>query len=142
MPLKTGEMTKGETAFLAAYVELGDRAKAERRAGIAAGTGWRILARPAIQAQLVERQVTRVTSELLPLALDTLKEIMSNARAPAAARVQAAKIVVDRGLPAGEDGRTKELHEMTPDELAQAIATLEGQAAALARPVPQGGVFD
>ncbi len=142
MPLKSGQLSKGESAFLDAFAGLGDVPKAERMAGIAAGTGSRILARPAIQTEMVQRQQARLASEALPIAITTLIEVMTNAKSPAAARVAAAKIVVDKGMPQDGDGRTKELHELTPEEIAKAIDTLTMQAATLAKPVPSGEVFD
>jgi hypothetical protein len=135
MPLKDGSLTRGEAAFIAAYVETGDREKAERSAGLMPKSGYAVLARAEIQTQIRAQQLARLTAEALPMAVSTVIEIMQSTKAPAAARVQAAKLVIDRALPAGEGGQTKELHELTPDELASAIATLETQAASMARPV-------
>jgi hypothetical protein len=142
VPLPSGDLTRGEQAFVAAYADTGDRAKAEKLAGIPAGTGYRIMARPEIAKRITERQTARITCELLPIAVDTLLDVMTNAKSPAAARVQAAKIVIDRALPVDDRGVPKDLAEMTPEELAQAISTMEGMAAAMAKPVPNGGIFD
>ena len=98
--------------------------------------------------QITQQQLGRITSEAVPLAVQTLIEIMQNGKAPASARVQAAKVVIDRGLPSDGNGVAKELHEMTPEEIGQAIAALEGQAGALAKdvtptkPDPIGGIFE
>lgn len=142
MPLPDGRLTRGETAFIAAYADVGDRAKAEKIAGIPAGTGYRIMARPEISKRITERQVARITCELLPIAVNTLQDVMTSAKSPAAARVQAAKIVLDRALPVDETGTTKDISEMTPEELAQAISAMEGMAAAMAKPVSDSGIFD
>lgn len=145
MPAKNGALTLKEKNFLVAFAKHGDRRKAEQAAAIAAGGGYQILARPEIQKRIVAEQTARLTYDALPLAVETLVSVMRSDKAPAAARVQASKIVLDRALPTDGTGNHKELHEMTPDELAAAIATLEGQAAAMARPVnepDQGGVFD
>lgn len=145
MPLKDGSLTRGEAAFIAAYVESNDREKAEKAAGLMPKSGYAVLARPEIQAQIRAQQLARLTAEALPMAVSTVIEIMQSSKSPAAARVQAAKLVIDRAMPAGESGQTKELHELTPDELAHAIATLEAQAASMAKPIngpDPGAIFD
>lgn len=145
MPRKDGSLTPTEQRFLDEYASSGNRAEAERKAKIAPRHGYNIIARPAVQAELVARQSARITADALPLAIDTICSIMRNANAPAGARVQAAKIVLDRALPSDETGQRKEIHEMSPEELAAAIANLESQAAALAKPVQPAsdpGVFD
>ena len=142
MPYKDGSLTRGEQAFAVAYAELGNVAAAEKKAGIAATSGYHVLKRPEVQREIVAQQTARMTAEALPLAVQTLINVMGSDKAPAAARVQAAKVVLDRTLGTGEDGRTKEVHEMTPEELAQAINTMEAQAAALAKPIPAPNIFD
>ncbi len=142
MPYKDGSLTRGEQAFAVAYAELGNVAAAEKKAGIAATSGYHVLKRPEVQREIVAQQTARMTAEALPLAVQTLINVMQSDKAPAAARVQAAKVVLDRTLGTGEDGRTKEIHEMTPDELAQAINTMEAQAAALAKPVSVPNPYD
>ena len=68
--------------------------------------------------------------------------LMGSEKAPAAARVQAAKVVLDRTLGSAGESQTKDVHEMTPEELAQAISTLEAQAAKLATPVNVPSPFE
>lgn len=148
MPLKDGTLTRGEIAFIEAYSEHNDRKKAEKQAKLRPGSGYPILSRPEIQKQIVQRQTARLTSDALPTAVETLIEIMGNRKAPAAARVQASKVVLDRALPVHGDGRLKELHEMTPEEIAQSIAQLEQKALTMAKDVTpdqgaqKGGIFD
>ena len=144
MPLKTGELTRTERAFIEAYMDSEDREKAEKKARLAPRSGYGILARPAIQAEILARQTARLTADALPVAVKTLIDIMGNAKAPAGARVQAAKVVLDRALPQTDDGRVKDLHELTPDEVAAAIAALETQASQAARdvtPPDPGAIF-
>lgn len=148
MPFKDGSLTRGEKAFIDSYSEHGDRKKAEKAAGFRPGSGYAVLARPEIQKQIVQHQTARLTSDALPAAVETLIEIMQNKKAPAAARVQASKVVLDRALPVDGSGKLKELHEMTPEEIAQSIATLEQKASAMAKdvtpdPSPEkGGIFE
>lgn len=142
MPLKDGSLTRGEQAFAMAYAELGDVKAAEKKAGIATNHGYAVLKRPEVQREIVAQQTARMTAEALPLAVQTLINVMGSEKAPAAARVQAAKVVLDRTLGAAGEGQAKDIHEMTPDELAQAIATLEQQAASMAKPVSAPDIFD
>ena len=119
-----GGLTRGELAFSEAYVRLGDREAAEKAAGIAPLSGYKVLKRPEVQREIVAMQTARLTAEALPIAVQTLINVMQSDKAPAAARVAAAKVVLDRTLGANGEGLTKEIHELTPDELAQAINKL------------------
>ena len=141
MPLKSGRLTEREEKFIDSYVIHGDRERAERDARLAPRGGYQILARPEIQRRVLAEQAARLTCDALPVAVSTLIEIMQNKKAPAAARVQAAKVTIDRAMPQAEGGQHKEIHEMTAEEIAQAINTLEAQAAAAAKPVG-GNVLD
>ena len=147
MPLKSGAFTPKEDAFLLAYLDTGSRQEAERKAKLRPGSGYAVLKRDEVQREIVARQVAILTSEALPAAVATVLEIMRNPKAPAAARVQAAKLTFDRVLPHHADGSGKEPHEMTPEELASAIDKLESIAAGKARAIeppeqPAGGIFD
>ena len=148
MPIKTGALTPQEEKFVQALADSGDPAYAFKKAGYKGSRNLSyVLKRPAIQAAVVQTQQARLTSEALPCAVNTILEIMRNPKAPAAARVQAAKLTFERVLPAHSDGSAKEPHEMTPEELAQAIDKLESIAAGKARQVEPPsdtppGVFD
>ena len=142
MPLKDGSMTRGEREFAIAYAALGNVALAEKKAGIAVNHGYAVLKRPEVQREIVAQQTARMTAEALPLAVQTLINVMGSDKAPAAARVQAAKVVIDRTLGAGEGGQAKEIHELTPEELAMAISKLEAQAASMATPVSAPDPFN
>jgi hypothetical protein len=147
MPLKSGRFTSKEELFLQAYAETGNREVAEKRAKLAPAQGWKVLQREPIQREIVARQVAILTSEALPAAVSVVLEIMRNPKAPAAARVQAAKLTFDRVLPSHAEAGAKEPHEMTPEELASAIDKLESIAAGKAKPMqeiegPKPGVFD
>lgn len=147
MPLKNGAFTPKERKFLDAYAATGSRELAEKKAGYAPTMAWQVLQREDVQREIVARQVAIMTSEALPVAVATILEIMRNPKAPAAARVQAAKLTFDRVLPSQGDTGGKEPHEMTPEELAAAIDKLESIAAGKARAIeppeaPAGGIFD
>ena len=142
MPTKNGALTRQETVFLEEYEKHGDRERAERKAGYRANHGYVVLNRPEIQRRITAAETGRLYAEGLPAAVSTLIEIAKGAKYPAAARVQAAKAIMDRTLGADGSGPAKELHEMTPDEIAQAIANLEAQASAAAVDVTPSGPVD
>ena len=84
----------------------------------------RALARPAIQAEIARIQTEKLFTEALPAAVQCLVSIIRNDKAPSGARVQAAKVVLDRTLGSDEAARAKEPSEMSPDELAREIDKL------------------
>lgn len=150
MHRKPGQLTEQERAFAAAYAATGDKAEAAKRAGYAhpRANAPLIAARPAVMAEFARLQEERITNQLLPLAVDCLAEIMGNPKAPAGARVSAAKVVIDHAL-GDSEGRTKEIHEMSREEIDAAISKLSREASERARPVieleaepPGEGVFE
>lgn len=83
------------------------------------------------------RDMTKHTmhTELIGLALDTLKDLLRNPKTPANARFNAAKYVTDKVWPTGVDGQPKDPHEMSAEELATAIDKFEQAAMAKAREI-------
>ena len=149
MPLKTGALTPQEVKFVEALAETGDAKYAFKTAGYKGARNLSfVMKRPAIQAAVIETQRARLANEALPAAVACILEIIRNPKAPAAARVQAAKLTFDRVLPSQVDSGGKEPHEMTPEELAAAIDKLEAIAADKAKPIEpaqiaeQGDIFD
>jgi hypothetical protein len=146
VPRKSGKITPQETAFARAYAATADRALS----GVAARyarpleAADRNLAKPAVLAEIAREQTARLFNEALPAAVNCLVEVITNSKAPAGARVQAAKVVMDRTLGDAGAGQSKEPHEMTAEELTQAIERLEQVASGRAKPVAQpaeGDVF-
>ena len=129
------ELTKREEAFVQHYAEHGDRKAAEKYAGYAAGSGLSALNKPEVIQRITSQQLARVKADALPLAISTLISIMENPKSPANARVQASKIVLERGLPVEEGTGNKALHEMSAAEISEMINKLEGQAVARAKDV-------
>ncbi len=144
MPLKTGRMTMREQSVARVYADTGSQGFAAHKAGISLSGAGKALDRPAVQAEIARLQTERLFNEALPLAVACLVEIMQNAKAPAGARVQAAKLTFDRTLGVLDGAQGKEAHEMSGSELADAIARLEDIAAARAKPItpPESSVFD
>lgn len=146
MPTKSGKVTRQETAFATVYVATGDAKYSAHAAGYAqpGRDAGRNMQKAGVLAEIARQQTQRLFEEALPAAVGCLVEIITNSKAPAGARVQASKIVMDRTL--GEDaaGQSKEPHEMTAEEIAKRIDELERVASARAKPVepaPEGDVF-
>lgn len=155
MPLKNGKLTRVERKFSETYAATGDATYSGTKAGYALphARASEALQRPAVQAEIRRIQTERLFKDALPLAVTTLCSIMADERQAAGARVQASKIVLDRTLGDAGAASAKEPHEMSPDELAKAIADAKLRAAALehvaadrAKPIldhePQPGIFD
>ena len=147
MPLKNGRMTYKEIRIAEAMATSGLPAYAAQRAGSSVTNVSRALQRPAVQAEIARQHNEILFRDILPLAIAAHKRILSDPRAPAGAVVQAVKLAYDRTLGSEDGARPKEAHELTPDELAESIATLERIAADRARLVgadrpAELGIFD
>lgn len=130
-------MTYAEKRIAEVMAETGSRKLASIEAGVSPTSGAvaKALARPAVQEEIRRQQVEKLFKDALPAAVTCLIGIMTDDKAPAGARVQASKVVLDRTLGAAEDGTRKEPHEMTAEEIADAIGKLEAMAAERAKPV-------
>ena len=137
MPLKDGTMTPAETKIASAMAATGDRAYAQRVANVSQPAVSKALQRPAVQAEIARQQVERLFAEALPAAVTCLVNLIQNEKAPAGARVQAAKVVMDRTLGRDDAEGAKAPHEMTGEELAKAIEELSRLASEKAKPVLQ-----
>lgn len=140
MPNIDGEFTKGELAFLDHYAIHQDRVKAEKHAGVASRVGYAILARPAVQAEL-QRRLRVDLLDLGTLAVAKIKHHLTSEKIPAAVAQKAAEYVLNEMKEAGIEGATKDLHEMTADELASMISHLDARKASLATPVNEPNPF-
>lgn len=136
-------LTPQERIFARAVANTGDKVYAAKEAGYrgpARVTAQKATSRPAVQAEIVRASLDRLHSEALPMAVGTLIAIMSDAKMPAGARVQAAKLVFDRTLGSQDAaGDVKQDHELTADEIARRIDALSRIAMERARDVtPEG----
>ena len=152
-PRRGGELTQQEQRFVQAMADTGDPAYALKKAGYKGErNASQVLRRPAVQQAIVETQAARLVHEILPLATQAHVNLLSNPKTPASAQVAAVKLAYDRAFPDHQDAAGKEPHEMTPDELAEAISRsvaaiekMETIAAGKARVIeakPDPGVFD
>lgn len=94
---------------------------------------------PHVAAAIRMERARYISGELANIATGTLRNILTDSEAPAAARVQAARTVLEMS---GEIGRGKKdadedkpLSEMTPDELTRLIDRWTEERASLAKPV-------
>lgn len=108
----------------------GNGAEAARRAGFAADSAaqaaYRLMRLPHVQASVRMEQERVLKGHLASKALYVLEQIMDDENAPAGARVDAAKTVLDRaGLPALRQTEItvleKPLNEMSTYELEEFI---------------------
>lgn len=154
MPDLKGRLTDQEKKYVEVVARTGDPRLAAKEAGYKAPhvSAYQKLANPTILAEVQRIQTEKLVTELAPIALATLTDIMTSKTAPAGARVQAAKVVLDKGGIGvkGADADGKEPHEMSGDELAQAIQRLTSEVEerrrptieAVATPVPEASIFD
>jgi phage terminase small subunit len=148
MPFKGGRMTPRERLFAKAYAVTGDAATAGKKAGYESEAGlYGALHRPAVLEEIAKHQDELMRGDLLPKAVSALNVMLTDERTPYNVRFQAAKFTIEYSKAQG-DGVTKEAHEMTAEELAQAIAQLKATTAAYeiakadrARPVIDGDLF-
>jgi len=94
---------------------------------------------PKISSFLRQERQKFYQVELATLAGSTLKQVMKDPDAPAAARVSAARSALelagDLGRKDGADMNGRSLAELTPDELGGLIDRWEGERAAIAKDV-------
>ena len=147
MPIKSGGMTPSEKKFSEVFAATGSQKFAGQEAGYKSSAGASMaMARPAVQAEIVRVQTERLFKELLPLAVEAHIALLRDARTPAGARVKAVRRVYDRTVGGDDKGAGKEAHEMSADELANALEKLKREASDRSKPViehePNPGVFD
>ncbi len=146
-------LTRKEKQFSRAYAAAGSLSEAARKAGYVDHTGGvKALRKPEVQAEIAREQTARLFNEVLPLAIQVHLDLLASPTTPAGAKVQAVKLAYDRTLGTEAADKTKDPHEMSPDELARALAEAKLKAAALesvkadrARPVIEadaGDVFE
>lgn len=140
MGVKPGRLTRQERMFAQHMADTGDKRYAAEKAGYAVPvqTADKMVKKPHVMAEVARLQTQRLYNDALPAAVDCLISILTDTKAPAGARVQASKVVLDRTLGAQEGAQAKEPHEMTGEELARAIEqldVLEAEALKRAKPV-------
>lgn len=140
-------LTSKQREFVRALVTLGDcPAAAARRAGYShpAGTAYALMRLPHVQIAVRQERARLFDGDLANVAAGTLRTIMMDDTAPAAARVSAARTVLEVTR---EIGRRQEdtpedrpLSEMSADELADLIERWKSERASMARDLDPGEV--
>lgn len=141
------EMTDREDDFVMHFVQYGDAIKAAEAAGYAqAGVQGRAIARRPRVAAAIRIETTRRMQHMAPVALTVLDKIMRDEKAPAGARVDAAKTILDRANYVSDPKRSdrsdeiKPLAEYSMQELEDLVQRLEAQRGSEARDVtPDSG---
>jgi hypothetical protein len=142
MPLKNGNLTHTERRIAETMAVTGDAQLTATKLGLSGPGVYKALQRPAVDAHRHKAAQAALDNELLPLAINAHRRILSDPRTPAGAVVQAVKLAYDRTLGSEDAGKTKEPHEMTPEELAQAIGLLERVAADRAKVITPSTIVD
>ncbi len=155
MPRKDGTLTPKEAAFAGYMAASGDATYSAARAGYTAPQvdGWRKSNDPALAAVVKRAQMARLTNELLPAALNTLQNVLSDDKETSRNKLTAVGLVLRYTVGQDQNGvEAKEPHEMTAAELQERIERLRREQSERAKPViehdagpdagPEAGVFD
>lgn len=107
-----------------------------------AQAAYRLLRLPHVASAVRDARARLIDGDLANVALDTLRVVMTDSDAPAAARVSAARTVLEMSGELKKDGSDasveKRLHEMSADELAAVIDRWESQRSAMAKDITPG----
>ena len=141
------DLTPMQRQFVTELVRKGGTpTQAARSAGYQAPAvaSYDLLHLPHVQAAIRHERERYISGELANVATGTLHAILVDQAAPASARVQAARTVLEMS---GEIGRHRQtadqdrpLSELSADELAGLIDKWTAERAALARPLEPGEV--
>lgn len=127
LKISKADLTEKQLAFVQAYAEGCSAGEAALKSGYATReVGYQVVRSPAVQKALHEWRENMIQTEGANLAIRTMIALMQPGNA-GGVRFQAAKYMLDaagHGVKDGE-GQTKDLHEMTADELEAAIAKLD-----------------
>ena len=136
MPDKSGRLTHQEQTFVQRFAATGDAREAAQAAGYKSrASEHQLTLRPQIMAEIGRVQAERLMIEGLPAAVECLIGLVRNSHAPAGARVRASEVIIHRTIGDKSDGREKEPHEMTAEDIAKRLDELERLAASRAKPV-------
>ena len=135
------KLSEQAAAFIEARVNGKNQTEAAKIAGDAhpAQSGYTLMKSPGIVAKIQQERQKLYQTDLANCATTTLKEIILDKDAPQSARIAGCRTVLEVcnmiGKHSTKDNDSKALHEMTPDQLAGLINTLESTKAAMARPL-------
>lgn len=133
---KPKRMTRRERIAARVYAATGSVSAAAKQAGYAGHPGASMaLSKPHVQAEVARVQLERITTELLPLAVDVHARLLRDERAPAAARVAAVRLAYEYGSRLGLATDDKPIDQLSAAEIAERIERLQAARAERARPI-------
>lgn len=137
MPKKGGKLTPQERTFARHLAATGNQTEAARKAGYAhpAVAGSTVAARPLVAAEAQKISMARLQNEVLPLAIERHLAILADKKANGPTLTKAIELAYKYGFSGDNAARDKQPHEMTGEELAEAIAALKRAAADKAKPI-------
>lgn len=141
------DLTPMQRAFVTAIVRNGvNPTKAAEMAGYSTPrtAGFDVMRLPHVHAAIRLERERYISGELANVATGTLQAILTDKEAPAAARVQAARTVLEMSGEIGRHKRSSEderpLSEMSAEELAGLIDKWQAEKAALATAIDPADV--
>lgn len=137
MPDKAGKMTHRERIWAERFGGTGDAKYAAEKAGYAfpEQSAAKNLQKPEVMELARRETLTRITNEILPLAAQRHVDLLKDPKTQGQTLNRAIEMAYRYGLAEATGGKEKQAHEMTAEELAQAIAVLQRVAADKAAPV-------
>lgn len=139
--LRGADLTQMQRTFVATLVRQGcSPTQAARIAGYSSPrtAAYDLLRHPSVQTALAFERTRYISGELANVATSTLHAVMTDPDAPAAARVAAARTVLemsgDLGRARQEASDERALSELSADELGSLIERWQGERHALATP--------
>ena len=142
MPLPASKKLSDQAAaFIDNIINGKNQTQAARIAGYAhpAQSACVLMKSPGIVAKIRQERQRLFDTDLCSVATNTLREIVSDPDAPQSARIAGCRTILEVcnliGKHSTKDNESRPLHEMSPDQLAGLINTLENTKAALATPI-------
>jgi phage terminase small subunit len=128
-------------AFVEAIVNGKNQTQAAKIAGYAhpAQSGYTLMKSPGIVAKIQQERQKLFHTDLCSVATTTLRSILEDKEASSSSRIAAVRTVYEVcnmiGKHSTKDNDSKALHEMSPDQLAGLINTLESTKSAMAKQI-------
>ena len=141
--LKDKEFTERQDQFVYNLVRLGNNpTQSARLAGYKdpKQSAFNLVHSPKMIARIRQERHKVYQTDLAPIAVSTLKEVMQDTEAPSSARVAAARSCLELAGDLGKHSQAnaksdKSLSDMSVDELASIIDKLDGEKVRLAKDV-------
>jgi hypothetical protein len=141
--LKDKEFTERQDQFVYNLVRLGNNpTQSARLAGYKdpKQSAFNLVHSPKMIARIRQERHKVYQTDLAPVAVQTLKEVMQDTEAPSSARVAAARSCLELAGDLGKHSQAnaksdKSLSDMSVDELASIIDKLDGEKVRLAKDV-------